>query len=195
MIIIVDSREKTPLYFRKSSTLEDVVVEKLDAGDYSIKGYEDKIAIERKSPNDLFGTLGKGHKRFKKELERAKDYDYFCILVECSLTTVLNKEFEGAHYCQMLGDTIVQIAYTLKMKYGVDIVFCNGKSEAVSYVRQIFRSYLKQKKADKLLKKNIKPIDSIGIIGDMLQPYIEALKEKQEELNGRCNSLPERPQN
>ena len=143
MIIIVDSREKTPLYFRKSVNLESVVVKKLDVGDYSIEGYEDKIAIERKSPNDLFQTLGKGHKRFKRELERAKDYEYFVILVECSLTTVLNKEFEGAHYCGMMGDTIVQICYTLKLKYGIDVIFCNGKSEAVSFVRQIFKAFLK----------------------------------------------------
>jgi len=145
MKIIVDSREKNPLYFRKSSTLESVIVRKLNAGDYSIEGYEHLIAIERKSPSDLFGTLGKGHKRFKRELERAFNYEYFAILIEAPLTTILNKDFEGSHYCGMLGDTIVQICYTLKLKYGIDIIFCDGKNEAVSVVRQIFRAYLKIK--------------------------------------------------
>jgi len=148
MNIIVDSREKNPLYFRQSSTVDKVIVKKLNAGDYSIEGYEHIIAIERKSAPDLFGTLGKGHKRFQKELMRAANYDYFVILVECSLTSILNKDFEGANYCGMFGHTVAQICFTLKMKYGIDVIFCNGRNEAVSYVRQIFKSYLKQKEGN-----------------------------------------------
>ena len=79
MKIIIDTREQKPLAFNKSKAIEGVIKKKLDVGDYSIEGYEDKIAIERKSPGDLFGSLFGGHKRFQKELEKGMDYDFFMI--------------------------------------------------------------------------------------------------------------------
>lgn len=144
MKIIIDSREQLPLDFRKSKNLEGVEVKTLKTGDYSIEGYEDRIAIERKSGIDLFGTLGGGHKRFKKELERALKFDYFAILVDCSYTVIQNKEFDNAHYSKMRGDVIVKILYTLKFKYGIDVIFCNGRVEASKIIRSIFTAWEKQ---------------------------------------------------
>ena len=95
--IVVDSREQKPLPFRKSKLVTEVITRKLDAGDYSIDGYDNKIAIERKSIPDLYGTLGKGHKRFQRELERAKDMKYFAILVDGTFTAVKNKDFDYSH--------------------------------------------------------------------------------------------------
>ena len=51
MIIIVDSREQKPLEF-SHPFIEDVVVEKLEYGDYGCRftdGYRPKIYFERKS--------------------------------------------------------------------------------------------------------------------------------------------------
>jgi len=58
MRIIVDSREQRALSFTRDKIVKEVIIKKLEVGDYSIKGYEDCIAIERKSPLDLFGTVG-----------------------------------------------------------------------------------------------------------------------------------------
>jgi len=143
--IIVDTREQHPLEFRKSKEVQGTVLKKLNVGDYSIEGYEHKIAIERKSPQDLFGTLGKGHKRFKREIERALDYDYFAIIVECPFTSILYKEFKGSHYSRMLGDVVIQICCTLRMKYNIDIIYTNNRAESISYIRHLFRAYLKMK--------------------------------------------------
>ncbi len=143
MIIVQDTREQLPLNFRLSKNVEGVVTKKLDAGDYSIEGYENKIAVERKSALDLFGTLGKGHKRFQRELERAKSMDYFVILVENSFISVYEKTFDDAHYSKMRGDVIIKICYALKFKYGIDVIFCNGRKEAAVIVRQLFMAYLK----------------------------------------------------
>jgi len=144
MIIIQDTREQLPLNFRRSKNVEDIITKKLDTGDYSILGYEDKIAIERKSAMDLFGTLGKGHKRFQRELERAVEMDYFCILVECPFISIYEKSFDNAHRSKMRGDTIIKICYTLKFKYGIDVIFCNGRKESAMIVKNIFMAYLKQ---------------------------------------------------
>jgi len=146
MIIVIDTREQNPWSFRKSEHIEGTVKNKLNVGDYSIQGYESKIAIERKSAVDLFGTLGKGHKRFQRELERAEGMDYFAILVENTLTQIRNKDFENSHYTRMKGFVIAQICFTLKMKYGIDVVFCNGRKDAAGYVREVFKAYMKLQK-------------------------------------------------
>jgi len=143
MIIVIDNREQLPLDFRRSKVVEDVRYVTLKTGDYSILGYEDKIAFERKNPNDLFSSLGVGHKRFKKELERALEMDYFAIIVERSYTEILNKDFEGSHFTKMRGDVVIKILNTLKFKYGIDVIFCNGRKEAASRIRGMLAAYVK----------------------------------------------------
>ena len=61
--IIIDSREQ------KKWPFQNVKVEtaKLDTGDYSLKGYEDRITIERKSKVDLIKTVTHDRERFKRE--------------------------------------------------------------------------------------------------------------------------------
>ena len=39
MKIVIDSREKNPLYFMLSKSVTQVIKKKLDVGDYSIDGY------------------------------------------------------------------------------------------------------------------------------------------------------------
>ena len=135
--IITDTREQNPLWTK------NIINKKLDVGDYSIEGYEDKIAIERKSPGDLFGTLGKGHKRFKKELERALTYDFFAIVIETNYTNILNKEFEGAFHSKMRGYVITSILSTLIIKYNIHVFFCNGRVEAKKLIKDLFNAYVK----------------------------------------------------
>lgn len=164
MKIVIDTREQRPFSFKLSSNVTGIIRKKLPAGDYSIEGYENNIALERKSSADLFQTMGKEHKRFKKEIERAANYDYFAIIVEDTFSKVIDKEFENSHYCNMLGDTIIQICYTLKMKYGVDIIFCDGRQEATSICRHIFRAYIKLKKAPNRMIKNPDNLEFLSVI-------------------------------
>lgn len=80
LTIKIDSREQQPYKFAMPCE-----VGKLDAGDYSITGLEDYIAIERKTIDDLIGCLTTGRERFEKELYRAQTLDYFALIVEATL--------------------------------------------------------------------------------------------------------------
>ena len=84
--IIQDSREQNGLF--KKSAQQDVVTEKLDTGDYSIKGLEDKITIERKTLTDLFGSVGNGRKRLEAEFQRMQSFDYAALVIESSLASI-----------------------------------------------------------------------------------------------------------
>ena len=137
--IVVDTREQKPLWKK------DVVTKKLDVGDYSIEGEEQNIGIERKSLPDLYGTLGSGHKRFKKELERALKLKYFAIVVDGSYSACLNKEFDGAHHSRMKGFVVTSIAFTIHMKYKVPIFFTHGRNESKRIIKELFNAYMKTK--------------------------------------------------
>ena len=84
MKIIVDTREQKPFKFtgfRHYAGIECVSA-KLDIGDYSLPGLEDKIAVERKELNDLIQCLCHDRERFKRELERSISLARFAVIVE-----------------------------------------------------------------------------------------------------------------
>ncbi|RLA43292.1 MAG: hypothetical protein DRR04_12080 [Gammaproteobacteria bacterium] len=135
--IVCDTREQKPLW------KTNVTRKKLDVGDYSIEGFEDKITFERKSLADLFGTLGKGHARFKKELERAITQDIkFFIVIEGSLDQCLDKDFPGSYNTKMKGHVIVSILHTIMLKYNIHVVFCTTRNEMKKYIRGVMTSYV-----------------------------------------------------
>lgn len=101
--VIVDSREGLPYSFAGLRTdvcdgnRPLVVTLKggtLRSGDYSLEGFENRVAVERKGGGvngaaDLFGTLGQNRGRFVRELERLADLDAALVVVEASWEDVL----------------------------------------------------------------------------------------------------------
>lgn len=139
--IVVDSRESKPLWSK------NVIVKKLDVGDYSFVydgvDYSDKVAIERKNLIDLFGTLGKGHKRFKRELERAQTLKYFAIVIEGDLLQIINKDFPNSQYSKMEGEVIARILFTLHVKYGINFFLANNRVQAKRVICGLFGAWVK----------------------------------------------------
>jgi len=78
--LIIDTREQNAYKFKTPS-----IRATLSTGDYSIQGYEDQIAIERKNLDDCVGSLSIGRDRFERELKRSKSYEYFALVIETSL--------------------------------------------------------------------------------------------------------------
>ncbi len=148
--ITIDSREQNPYEFKRCKSVRKTSIQGLKTGDYSMFGYDQEIAIERKSAQDLFGTLGKGYKRFKKELIRAKELAYFAIIIEESYTNIRNKKFKNSFRSTMRGHVIMKTVHTLNVKYGINVFFANDRKEAERIVEQTLLAYhrlkLKEKK-------------------------------------------------
>lgn len=89
---ICDTREKTPL------DLSPLTVERgtLVTGDYSVKGLESVIAIERKSLQDLIGCIGRDRERFEREVMRLIAYETRAIVVEADFGALERREYRGA---------------------------------------------------------------------------------------------------
>lgn len=60
----------------------------LKTGDYSIKGLENKITVERKTLTDLFGSVGNGRRRLEAEFQRMAKFDYAALIIESSLSNI-----------------------------------------------------------------------------------------------------------
>jgi ERCC4-type nuclease len=138
-IIIQDTREKKPWEFKATGSIEDVEIKKLDTGDYSIKGMEDKFFIERKaSVDELFVSLGVQWTRFQKEMERAKPYKYKYLVIEATMREI----FRGSRYSKMTGKFIIARLLHIEQKYGVRTIFAGSGMHVPGYIVQLMKSVI-----------------------------------------------------
>jgi hypothetical protein len=97
--VVIDTRAQTPFAFEGlrcdaadggGPLTVPTVRGTLKSGDYSLKGHETRVAVERKSLADLFGTLGKGRERFERELARLSTYRFAAVVVEGDWRAILD---------------------------------------------------------------------------------------------------------
>jgi ERCC4-type nuclease len=97
-VVIADSREGHPFTFTgfKSdarhgykSLIVPVVTRGLKTGDYSLEGYEDRIAVERKSAQDAYSTFSQERERFIRELERLNEMEFAAVVIEAGWPSLL----------------------------------------------------------------------------------------------------------
>jgi ERCC4-type nuclease len=91
--ILIDTREKNPFFVSRigDPNFPDLKFkwQYLRSADYSIESMSDpatcqhSIAIERKEPSDLFGSLGRNRERFIRECERLSKFDFAALVIEC----------------------------------------------------------------------------------------------------------------
>jgi len=94
--VLIDTREKKAYSFHDT----DVVRTGLETGDYTIDGFEDVFAVERKSLDDLATTLGQGRERFEEELTRAENFEEFVVVIEAEKSMLYDRNSRGEcpHY-------------------------------------------------------------------------------------------------
>lgn len=78
LIAICDSREQLQLDLSPMR----VEIGTLATGDYSVKGLEKVIAIERKSAEDMLACIGRERERFDREIQRLLAYPVRAVVVE-----------------------------------------------------------------------------------------------------------------
>lgn len=90
-VIVIDTREQDTLVFQNLPAESGA----LDTGDYSIRGLEHLIAVERKNLDDLLGCIGRDRDRFKRELQRLRAYRFRMLVVECSAADLERGEWRS----------------------------------------------------------------------------------------------------
>lgn len=103
IVAIQDSREQCPVDLSPLKT----IVKGLKVGDYSVEGYEDKIAIERKSLQDFIGCCGSSRERFERNIERLQLVPFRAIVIEGNWSTIELKQYRGTiHPNAILGSAL-----------------------------------------------------------------------------------------
>jgi len=138
--LIIDTREKTPWDFDGDDNFESVIFEKLDAGDYSIRGMEQIIAIERKATADeLFTNFTKNKERIIAEFERMRPCKIRVLIVEETCEQILNPQayYINRHHLNKASPSmppavVASNLTSLMLEYGVHIVFAGEKAQSMA---------------------------------------------------------------
>jgi len=129
--IIIDTREQQPYGFSRPS-----IRKKLDAGDYSIEGLEDQVAVERKSMADLVHTLIRQRRRFYKELEKLASYQSACVVVEANFRDLLDANYRSAAHPSALMGMVASISAN-----HIPVYFCSDRQAACRFVEEFLSHF------------------------------------------------------
>ncbi len=137
MVILIDSREQLPFTFSKWGV--ETKRASLGTGDYSLTGFEDRAAIERKSIDDLISCfMGGNRERFKKELIRGRRLDLFSVVIEASLEDVAQGKFKS----QMKPAAALQTIAAFNVRYGTPFMFCGTRAGAEYMTFSLLSKYI-----------------------------------------------------
>ena len=138
--MVIDTREQLPYQFKNA------VVKTLKLGDYAPLGYENEIAIERKSLADWASSITKGRARLEREILRAKkELKFFAIIIE----TDLDKIWKAPLYSQINRKALVNVIPRWMVKYNIPILFGSNRVKSKYLVRELCEAYADYKTSDK----------------------------------------------
>ena len=145
-VIVRDSREQMPFLFHSFGEEVEIVVRCLNAGDYSIDGYESQIAIERKSIGDLYGSLTRDRERFEKEFQRLADYEFSAVVVESPWTHICNPSHYDRYWRSKASpSSIIGSILSWSIKYPTKWFLCPDRLFAERTTLRLLQHFLRIK--------------------------------------------------
>ena len=143
--IIVDTREQQPWIFEHHAKS----CEKLDTGDYSVRGLEHLLCIERKkSVSEIANNITE--KRFKDVVSRMTQYKYSFLLLEFDFDNVLSYPV-GSNVPKRMWDKLkitpnflIKHLVELQIYFNIKVLFCgsasNAERMALSIMKKIYET-------------------------------------------------------
>lgn len=143
MKIIIDTREQLPLFSGAKQTLI--------VGDYTTKLLLNKMHIERKSLQDLYGTLTSGNQRFKRMLFKAAWHRIAIVVyVEGSYDAFINKRFPKGNERKFSKEGLEKLVAAFERTYFLQFVWHRNRVECCKGVEKRLKdeemSFLAQNK-------------------------------------------------
>jgi len=153
-IVIRDTREKPGYGWtfeehtrpnRRPPNCAGMTIDKLDAGDYSLVGYEDIVSIERKEDfGEVWGNYGL-RKRFEEEMEKMSKIKHAYILIEAQFTPDIMSLSPPQFSTKAPGKAMVRWLLSLGVKYGVKIMATGQCGKRIS--QMIFEEVIRTEKS------------------------------------------------
>jgi len=133
--ILVDSREQRPLDIRTYPTK----TVKLEYGDYSIEGHEDRFLVERKTKDDLLASLTTNRARFLRAMEGLKLADFAAVVVECDKAEIERGDYRS----HAIPHSIIASLRALQVRHGIHVIWAGSHEGAAREVEGLVRQYLR----------------------------------------------------
>ncbi len=164
--VIQDTREQEGWFFTPYDRCEGMEIGTLQTGDYTLKGYEEVVCVERKaSPSEIATNLGKKKQTFYNEIERMRDFPFRYIILEFSASDLINyplslldekdrevwarhcrgeslpnyKRFQVVKNTKITGKYLLKALLEIGIKYEVQILFADNKKNAFTICNSIFK--------------------------------------------------------
>jgi len=133
--VVVDTREQEPYGFDPGRVI--AVRRALPAGDYSLAGHEDRVAVERKTLEDFVHSAVRDRARFGRELRALALYDFACVAVEASMDDVLAHRYRSATHPH----AVFGAALSITVDLGVPVFFCGDRQIACLFVEGLLTRF------------------------------------------------------
>jgi len=130
-LVAIDTREQLPYRF------PNAITGTLTTGDYSLVGFEDRIAIERKTKSDAYRSLGRGRARFQREVQRLAQLDYAAIVIESDLSGFLQQPL----FSRLSPNSAIGTLLSWSVQYGIHTFFAGDRRRGNNLTRQLLMKF------------------------------------------------------
>ena len=138
-VVVIDSREQRPLEISAYPT----VVQGLPVGDYGIEGFSDwanpAFVVERKSLDDLVGSLTQGRKRFFAEIEKMRRFGFRGLLIEGTRDQVVL----GQYVSRATPQSVLASLDAIAVRAGVHLFWCGAAAGAARQLEGLVRQFVR----------------------------------------------------
>lgn len=138
-IVVMDTREQQPL----DITAYPVESDTLPVGDYGVKGFSDwenpRFIVERKSLDDLIGSLTIGRERFMREIEKMRQFRFAALLVEADRRQVIGHEYVSAAKPKAMLASLD----ALQVRAGVHVIWAGDHDFAARRLEGLVRQFVR----------------------------------------------------
>ena len=141
--LVIDTREQDAFFKRPLKGLT-IVRDTLQTGDYSVRGFENCIAVERKSLPDFLSSIGHNRDRFQEELGRLQGYERRWIFLE----SIHEDCLKFNEFSQMHPNNVRQTIASIEIRYGIPIYFQPDRHFMERHLLDLFVKYYRVKRGE-----------------------------------------------
>ena len=142
-ILVIDTREQAPLFTRTKGLVS--VVDTVKHGDYTIRGFEDRFAIERKQISDFYSYIGRERNRTVVKLNSLSQFDFAGLVIEADWTDILQHQlFSRVHPSVAEG-----FLCSVNIRYGIHVFAHRDRGQIERWVlKRAVKYYNLQREVD-----------------------------------------------
>lgn len=141
-VVVKDTREQHGWNFNVGKSCAGMEIGTLKTGDYSLRGFETLLTIERKgSVEEFAGNITQD--RFERELERMRDFPYAFLVLEFTMDDLLrfpqgcNIPPQKLPYIRVKGPFLMRRLVEIQVRYPVKVILAGRHGQDIAH--QIFR--------------------------------------------------------